>query len=177
MVGAHDRRAAQRRALSTRRAARARRQLEPGHAARARTVRPLRRLRAQAPRRRQGPRQVSAPAPTLLRRLLRSQLVVFAVLGAASIAVVVQVGSLAALPPRILADNFRSVQATDEMDRALALLLVDAHDPSARARFARALDDEQHNITEAGEQEAARALAASWTQFLDEPTPARALSL
>jgi NtrC-family two-component system sensor histidine kinase KinB len=117
------------------------------------------------------------PAPTLFRRLIRSHLVVLAVLAAASLAVGVQVRSLAALPPRILADNFRSVQDTEEMDRALALLLADPTDAAARDRFGRALDDEQHNLTEPGEPEAARALAQAWDAFRAAPSPERGRAL
>jgi signal transduction histidine kinase len=112
--------------------------------------------------------------PTLLRRLVRSHLVVFALLGVASAAVVFQVRSLAALPPRILADNFRSVQMTEEMDRALALLLIDARDQNARDRFQRALDDELGNITEPGEGNGAQSLKQAYQRFLAEPTAAQA---
>jgi two-component system, NtrC family, sensor histidine kinase KinB len=95
---------------------------------------------------------------------------VFAVLGVASAAIAVQVQRLAALPPRILADNFRSVQDTEEMDRALALLLIDAHDEAAQARFRRGLEDELSNITEAGEREAAARLKERFEAFLSQPT-------
>src|SRR5579859_2668158 len=114
---------------------------------------------------------------TLQRRLVRSLLVVFAVLGVAAAAVVVQVGSLAALPPRILADNFRSVEDCEEMDRALALLLIDPHDAVALSRFRRALDDELGNITEPGEAEAAQALARDYHQLLGAPSPEHARAL
>src|SRR5690348_10821240 len=113
-----------------------------------------------------------AAAP-LSRRLLRWQLAVTALLGCAAIALVVQLRQLAALPPRILADNFRSVQATEEMDRALSLALIDPSDGAARDRFQRALADEQANITEPGEREEAEAIAADWRAFVAAPSPER----
>src|SRR5205807_1179314 len=64
-----------------------------------------------------------------------------------------------------------------EMDRALLLLAIDPSDEAARARFARALDDEQHNITEPGEREAADAIAGGWQRFLRTPTAAEARAL
>jgi NtrC-family two-component system sensor histidine kinase KinB len=107
---------------------------------------------------------------TVSRQLLRSQLVVLAIMALAAVAVLVEVRALGALPPRILADNFRSVQDTEEMDRALMLLAIDPADGSARARFRRALDDELHDITEPGEREAADAVAAGYRRFLATPT-------
>jgi signal transduction histidine kinase len=56
------------------------------------------------------------------------------------------------------------------MDRALTLLAMDPTDAVARQRFARALDDERHNLTEPGEPEAVRALDAAWDAFLAAPS-------
>ena len=78
----------------------------------------------------------------------------FGLLGAAAIVVLFEVRSLAGLPPRILAENFRSIQDTGEMDRALTLLSLDAGDAAARARFEQALADAEVNITELGERDA-----------------------
>ena len=111
------------------------------------------------------------PLHTLARRLLRSQLVVFAVLLIVAIAVFVEVRSLAALPPRILVDNFRSVQDTEEMDRALTLLAVDSHDADARSHFMHALDDELADITEEGELDAARRAGEAYRAMLAAPSP------
>jgi nitrogen fixation/metabolism regulation signal transduction histidine kinase len=110
-------------------------------------------------------------ATTLRAQLLRSQLAVFAVLAATAVAVLVQVRSLASLPPRILADNFRSIQDTEEMERALALLAADATDAAARDRFTRALDDESRNLTEPGEREAAAATLAAYGALVAAPGP------
>src|SRR5439155_2256730 len=76
-----------------------------------------------------------------------------------------------------LGDNFRSVQATEEMDRALALLALDSKDEAARGRFSRALSDELANITEAGERESAQALKRGFEGFLAEPSADRLRAL
>src|SRR5581483_590892 len=87
--------------------------------------------------------------------------------------VLFEVRSLAGLPPRILADNFRSIQDTEEMDRALGLLALDGRDAAARERFDRALTDEEHDLTEPGEREASEALRREFTALGAAPSPAQ----
>jgi signal transduction histidine kinase len=117
---------------------------------------------------------------TLRGRLLRGHLLAFGLVGVTAIVVLYEVRSLARLPPRILADNFRSIQDTEEMDRALALLALDAHDAGARARFERAFDDEAHNVTEVGEQEAVDAVRrdyGAWALADERGAPERLRAL
>ena len=108
--------------------------------------------------------------PSVLRDLVRGQLIVSALFAVAAVGVFEQVSSLAELPTRALDENFRSITDTEEMDRALAALLADVSNTRARDQFEHAFDDARSDVSEVGEREVLEAVQHEYQAFLANPT-------
>jgi signal transduction histidine kinase len=114
---------------------------------------------------------------SVLQALVRGQLLLFLLFGAAAAGVFRQVNELADIPRRTLDENFRSIVATEEMDRALAAMVAEPGDKSARDRFERALSESRSDVSEIGEREVVQSVQREYAAFLATPTVEQARRL